>query len=132
MRAEDTATWWTCPTPRGVGVAGILDEQIADYPLPELMEIARLMLDRRAYGFTSAAGRALEAHLEEEMERPGFANTRTVRNALDHARMRQALRLFRLAQRRGELSREELATVDAKDIGVSAEPLAEAVSATGA
>jgi hypothetical protein len=84
-----------------------------DYSAEELMAIARLMLERSAYELTGDASEALEAYIERRMAQPRFANARSIRNALDRARLRQADRLF---ARDGELSREQLATIEADDI----------------
>jgi hypothetical protein len=55
----------------------------------------------------------LEAYIERRMAQPRFANARSIRNALDRARLRQADRLFACD---GELTREQLATIEAEDI----------------
>jgi probable Rubsico expression protein CbbX len=85
-----------------------------DYSAKELMAIARLMLERSAYELTDDAGEALEAYIERRMAQPRFANARSIRNALDRARLRQADRLF--AREGSELTREQLATIEAEDI----------------
>ena len=51
------------------------------------------------------------------MQMPNFANARSVRNALDRARLRQANRLF--AQHRDTLTKKDLMTIEAEDILVS-------------
>ena len=53
-------------------------------------------------------------YLTLRLAQPHFANARSVRNALDRMRLRQASRLF--ADRDRELSREDLSTLDAADI----------------
>jgi probable Rubsico expression protein CbbX len=87
-----------------------------DYSLPELMQIARLMLERQSYAFSEEADAAFREYLERRLERPLFAHARSVRNALDRARLRQASRLF---ERGGELSRAELVTIEADDVRAS-------------
>jgi probable Rubsico expression protein CbbX len=84
-----------------------------DYSAEELMAIASLMLERSAYSLTDEASEALEAYIARRMAQPRFANARSIRNALDRARLRQADRLF---AREGELTREQLATIEADDI----------------
>ena len=91
-----------------------------DYTIDELMEIARRMLDRQSYRFTKTAEDSLRAQLQAQMLLPNFANARTVRNALDEARMRQALRLYREGARRATLTRKQLATLDARDVAAAA------------
>jgi probable Rubsico expression protein CbbX len=85
-----------------------------DYTSPELLAIARLMLTGMQYRFSPEADRAFRDYLERRKAQPHFANARSVRNALDRARLRQASRLF--ARRGGPISREDLVTLDADDI----------------
>lgn len=65
-----------------------------DYATDELMAIARLMLTDRDYRLTEAAATAFREYLERRRQQPHFANARSVRNALDRARLRHANRLF--------------------------------------
>ena len=65
-----------------------------DYTQDELFEIAEKMLAEWNYRFDPAAAAAFREYLEVRRERPHFANARSVRNALDRIRLRQALRLF--------------------------------------
>jgi hypothetical protein len=51
------------------------------------------------------------------MKREHFANARSIRNALDRARLRQAKRLF--ASRDRKLTRTDLITIEAEDIMLS-------------
>jgi probable Rubsico expression protein CbbX len=64
-----------------------------DYTKTELTKIAGLMLDRDDYRFTEGAQRAFAEYLDRRMAQPRFANARSVRNALERARLRQANRL---------------------------------------
>ncbi len=86
-----------------------------DYQAGELMEIAELMLARQNYRFNPDARGAFARYLEARMRQPHFANARTVRNALDHARLRQAVRLF---ERRGQgaITAEDLMTIGPDEI----------------
>lgn len=65
-----------------------------DYSAEELLHIAKLMLARQNYRFSEAAEKAFSDYLPLRMKLPHFANARSVRNALDRARLRQANRLF--------------------------------------
>jgi probable Rubsico expression protein CbbX len=65
-----------------------------DYTREELMRVAALMLDRMGYRFDDGARVAFERYLELRMARPHFGNARSVRNALDRARLRHASRIF--------------------------------------
>jgi len=88
-----------------------------DYSEDELIAIANLMLERMQYRLSESAGPALREYVELRRSRPHFANARSIRNALDRARLRQANRLF---ERRTEaLSRDALATLEAEDIRAS-------------
>jgi probable Rubsico expression protein CbbX len=88
-----------------------------DYTSPELLAIAHLMLERMQYGLNPEAEVALREYIERRREQPHFANARSIRNALDRARLRQASRL--LAQKGATLSREALITIEAADIRAS-------------
>ena len=65
-----------------------------DYSPEELQSIAHLMLDKLNYEFTASAETAFEEYVKLRMQQPQFANARSVRNAIDRARLRQATRLF--------------------------------------
>jgi probable Rubsico expression protein CbbX len=84
-----------------------------DYSVRELMQIARLMVDQRDYELTPDAEAALLRYVERRRGQPRFANARSIRNAIDRARLRQAARLF---DRRGQLSRSQLIAIEADDI----------------
>jgi probable Rubsico expression protein CbbX len=84
-----------------------------DYSLDELLAIAQLMLAEQMYRFSPDAVKAFEAYLKRRMYMPRFANARSVRNALDRARLRQANRLF---AKGGRISKTDLMTIEAEDI----------------
>jgi len=84
-----------------------------DYDTSELMSIAQLMARQRDYELTPEAEEALQSYVEHRVEQPRFANARSIRNAIDRARLRQAARLFDESR---ALSRTELATIEAQDI----------------
>jgi hypothetical protein len=56
-------------------------------------------------------------YIELRRQQPHFANARSIRNALDRARLRQANRIFETAT--GPVTAEELCTIKAEDISVS-------------
>ena len=85
-----------------------------DYDVLELLQIADRMLASTHYQFGGAAREALAAYLQRRILQPHFANARSVRNALDRARLRQASRLY--ADRESALSAEDLSTIAASDI----------------
>ncbi len=84
-----------------------------DYSIEELVQIAHLMLEKLNYDFTPDAERAFVEYLDLRMKQPQFSNARSVRNALDRARMRQATRLFEVG---GVVTPEALRSIDADDI----------------
>ncbi|HSD73578.1 MAG TPA: CbbX protein [Steroidobacteraceae bacterium] len=88
-----------------------------DYSSPELLAIAQLMLERMQYRLSADAEVTLREYIELRRGQPHFANARSIRNALDRARLRQASRL--LAQRGATLSRDALITIEAADIRAS-------------
>jgi probable Rubsico expression protein CbbX len=84
-----------------------------DYSGEELMQIADLMLERMGYRFDAGARAAFGQYLQARMKQPNFANARSVRNALDRARLRHASRLF---GRIAGADRDVLSTISAEDI----------------
>ena len=84
-----------------------------DFDVDELMAIAALMLEQQTYELTPAAETALREYVERRVQRPRFAHGRSIRNAIDRARMRQASRLY---DRRDLLSRADLVAIEAEDI----------------
>ena len=85
-----------------------------DYAPAELMAIAELMLQAQNYRFSPAARDAFGRYLDARMQQPHFSNARSVRNALDRARLRQAVRLF---ETRGQtLTTEDLMTLEPAEI----------------
>ena len=88
-----------------------------DYTPPQLHSIAALMLQQMQYRLDPEADRVLLEYIERRIQQPHFANARSVRNALDRARLRQASRLFE--RRGGLLSKQDLMTIEAADIRAS-------------
>jgi probable Rubsico expression protein CbbX len=88
-----------------------------DYATDELLQIADRMLVQQSYRFGAGSREAFSDYLARRIAQPHFANARSVRNALDRARLRQASRLF--AQRDDVLSREDLVTIAEADIRAS-------------
>ena len=80
-----------------------------DYSVDELQQIAQRMLQQRHYHFGADAAEVFHQYLERRIRQPHFANARSVRNALDRARLRQASRLF--AERERELGQDDLTTL---------------------
>ena len=85
-----------------------------DYSAPELMHIADKMLTEQNYRFGEGAENAFAQYVDRRITQPHFANARSVRNALDRARLRQASRLF--AERDRVLTADDLRTIAPEDI----------------
>ena len=89
-----------------------------DYSAGELLAIARLILAEENYRFSEEAMAAFADYIQRRMQLPFFANARSIRNAIDRARMRQANRLFK-GMGRGGLTKLDLMTIEAEDITAS-------------
>jgi probable Rubsico expression protein CbbX len=85
-----------------------------DYAEPELMQIAEKMLAAQHYRFGEGARATFEQYLARRMQQPHFANARSVRNALERARLRAASRLY--AERNRALTETDLTTIAPEDI----------------
>ena len=68
--------------------------EFPNYEADELVEIGKVMCRDLEYSLDANALSALHAYMEKRMTMPFFANARTVRNAIDLARMRAAVRVF--------------------------------------
>jgi probable Rubsico expression protein CbbX len=88
-----------------------------DYGADELFAIAGIMVAAMNYRFDDAGAAAMEDYIARRMQQPRFANARSIRNAIDRARLRMANRLF--AQRDTPLDRRALETITAEDIRAS-------------
>jgi len=88
-----------------------------DYEQGELLQIGERMLEGMHYRFGPGAREVFEQYLGLRLRQPHFANARSVRNALDRARLRQASRLFADADR--VLSADDLTTLAPQDIQAS-------------
>ena len=88
-----------------------------DYSDADLMAIAGLLLDAQQYRFSAEAEQAFAEYIALRRQLPFFANARSIRNAIDRARLRQANRLFaRMAE---ALTKDDLITIEAPDIRAS-------------
>src|ERR1700744_1960065 len=81
-----------------------------DYAASELEAIAGRMLTALDYRLSASGAAALHEYIPLRMSQPHFANARSIRNALDRARLRQANRLFGAGG--GRLGRDELMTLE--------------------
>lgn len=88
-----------------------------DYGADELVAIAKLMLAGQNYRFSPDGEKAFVEYIQLRMTQEYFANARSVRNALDRARLRQANRLFSGGKK--SLTSVDLMTIEAEDIRAS-------------
>jgi probable Rubsico expression protein CbbX len=88
-----------------------------DYSASELLAIAQLILAAENYRFSEEASLAFAEYIQRRMQLPFFANARSIRNAIDRARMRQANRLF--SRMGSPLTKLDLMTLEAVDITIS-------------
>jgi len=91
-----------------------------DYSETELVDIAGKMVGTMNYRLDDEARRAMDEYIHLRKQQPHFANARSIRNALDRARLRQANRIFRQAMEgQSEVSADQLSTITAEDIRAS-------------
>ena len=88
--------------------------EFPDYTDGELERIASTMLSQQSYRLDDGARSALQDYIRLRRAQPHFANARSIRNALDRARLRQANRLFESSD--GPLDATALCTITADDI----------------
>lgn len=85
-----------------------------DYTAAELEDIAGLMIAGLGYRLSDEARGVLREYLQLRRNQPWFANARSVRNALERARLRHARRLIAGADTPVGLT--ELTTIEAVDL----------------
>ena len=88
-----------------------------DYGNDELLQIAIRLLEQQSYRFDATGVATMRDYIARRRQQPHFANARSIRNALDRARLRQANRLFETAN--GAIGAEALSTITADDIRAS-------------
>lgn len=88
-----------------------------DYGDGELLEISETMLEQQNYRFDADARELMARYIDLRRRQPHFANARSIRNALDRARLRQANRLF--SSSKGPVTADDLATIIADDLAGS-------------
>ncbi|MBI4723888.1 MAG: CbbX protein [Rhodomicrobium sp.] len=88
--------------------------EFPDYTSEELLAIAGKMLSQQNYHLSPEARQALADYIAKRRTQPHFANARSIRNALDRARLRQANRIF--ANASGPLTAAQLSEISAADI----------------
>jgi len=91
--------------------------EFPDYSAEELFAIGKLILAEQNYRFSEEGEKAFMQYVQKRMQLPHFANGRSMRNALDRARLRQANRLLKSQSR--NLTRTDLMTIEAEEIYAS-------------
>jgi probable Rubsico expression protein CbbX len=91
-----------------------------DYSEPELGQIATKMVGGMNYQLDADAEKAMQEYINLRKQQPHFANARSIRNALDRARLRQANRIFQQAMSgNATVTAAELSTISADDLRAS-------------
>jgi probable Rubsico expression protein CbbX len=91
-----------------------------DYDENELLEITKLMAGAMHYNLDRTAEKAMQDYIIKRRSQPHFANARSIRNALDRARLRQANRIFNDAiKHKKETSAVDLSLITEADIRAS-------------
>src|SRR3977135_1834452 len=86
-----------------------------DYADGELLAIGELILAKQNYKLSDSGREALARYINARKQQPHFSNARSIRNALDRARMRQANRIVCSAADL-KITAEGLMTIDAPDL----------------
>merc|ERR1719384_2659211 len=92
-----------------------------NYEVDELFEISKVMSRDLDYEMTDEAGDVFKKYIERRMAMPFFSNARTVRNAMDRARMNAAIRVFDHAvsgKNNGNVGADDLKAITADDFQV--------------
>jgi probable Rubsico expression protein CbbX len=84
-----------------------------DYTLDELEDIGKLMVTAEGYSFSPEGQKTFRVYLERRKDQPRFANARSVRNAIERARLRHASRLMETDR---PVSKTELTTLAPEDL----------------
>ena len=85
-----------------------------DYGDEELLSIAELMLKEQSYRFTAEAREAFVRYIALRKTQPLFSNARSIRNALDRIRLRQANRLVADLDR--IVTADDIQSIEAPDV----------------
>jgi probable Rubsico expression protein CbbX len=86
-----------------------------DYTVDELVLIAQMMVKQEQYELGPEAEKALRAYLARRMQQPLFAHARSVRNAIERARLRHANRIYQATLDGRMPTREDLVRIESED-----------------
>ncbi len=115
--ADRMATFFSANPGMASRIAHNLD--FPDYSPEELMRITGMMLEQQHYKLSEGAATAMHEYIVRRMQQPNFANARSIRNALDRARLRHANRLFEQAEQGARLDAEALSEISEADLRAS-------------
>lgn len=90
-----------------------------DYTPGELLQISDMMLQQQHYKLSAEARVAMEEYIEKRLKQPNFANARSIRNAIDRARLRHANRIFGAATEGQELTADDFSEISESDLRAS-------------
>ena len=90
-----------------------------DFSTAELVKIAERMLEDMDYRFDAESLETMQQYIERRMRQPRFANARSIRNAIDRARLRQANRVFARAMASDTVSANDLTLIGSADLRAS-------------
>jgi probable Rubsico expression protein CbbX len=108
---KDRMDWFFSANPgMGSRIAHHID--FPDYTQEELEAIGDLMVQAEGYSFSPEAEEVFEQYLARRRTQPRFANARSVRNAIERARLRHASRLMEVE---GDVGKDELTTLRPED-----------------
>ena len=88
--------------------------EFPDYSNNELLEIAEVMVASMNYEFNEESKKAMAEYIKIRKKQPHFANARSIRNAIDRARLRQANRVFNNSE--GPIGASFLSQIEDVDI----------------
>ena len=88
--------------------------EFPDYSNNELLEIAEVMVASMSYEFNEESKKAMAEYIKIRKKQPHFANARSIRNAIDRARLRQANRVFNNSE--GPIGASFLSQIEDVDI----------------
>lgn len=87
--------------------------EFPDYASDELVLIGQNMIAEQNYYLDTHAAQAFADYVSCRKQLPNFANARSIRNAIDRFKLRQARRLF---ERAGQVSADDLKRIEEEDI----------------
>merc|ERR1711871_1737245 len=91
----------------------------SDFTQDELLQIGLKFADELQYELTEEATHIFYQYIGLRMQNPLFANARSIRNALDRARMRHANRIFNEGSNDTIITKGNLVTLEESDFSAS-------------